>query len=413
VVLDTVRYDRFERRNGQPHLPHLERLAARGVRFDNAWSTSSWSLPSQASILTGRYPHEHGADWPDFRLAEGCPTLGEALTRRGYATGAFSGNAAWITPEYLGRGFLRFDVYRPEDLLRRTVVGRMADHFLCEVGYHSAGRGRKADRVNNRFLRFLDDYPDRPFFAYLCYMDVNQGFHACRYNAYFGRLAPTPEVVQAYDQSLQELDDQLGALLAELEQRGILENTVLIVTSDHGESFGADQTTDHDPPGHGTSLYLEQTKVPLLVVYPAWVPVGRKVTRTVSIRAIPATIAHLLGLPDSPFDGPPLLSPDGHEDVQRPGARGDAALATLKYGGRDIQSLIWDGWHYIADPKSEPSKEELYDTKSDLLERNNLAPRHPVLAPVQVRLQRLLSGRSELFPERPSGAGTASDALRP
>ena len=77
-------------------------------------------------------------------------------------TGAFSGNSAWVTPEYLGRGFLRFDVYTPEDLIRRTAHGRKLDGLLKTLGYYAAGRGKKAPELNSQFLRFLDDYPGRP-----------------------------------------------------------------------------------------------------------------------------------------------------------------------------------------------------------------------------------------------------------
>ena len=182
IVLDTVRYDSFARPGEKSLTPKLDRFVAKGVKFDNAWSTSSWSLPTQASIMTGRYPHEHGADWPGFRVNEKYPTVAEFFARHGYVTGAFSGNAAWITPEYLGRGFLRFEVYIPENLFRRTVYGRIIGLALGKVGYNDAGRGKKAPQLNAQFLQFIDDYQNRPFFAYLCYMDVNQYFHDRRFN---------------------------------------------------------------------------------------------------------------------------------------------------------------------------------------------------------------------------------------
>jgi arylsulfatase A-like enzyme len=398
IVLDTVRSDRFERPAEQSLTPHLDRLAAGGTRFVNAWSPSSWSLPTQASILAGLYPHEHGADWPDFRAAADAPWMSEFFAQRGYVSGAFSGNAAWITPEYLGRGFLRFDVYRLEDLLRRTVPGRAADRLLCKVGYHAAGRGKQAPEVNAQFLRFLDDYPGRPFFAYLCYMDVNQTFHDCRFNYYPGQYAPTPEVVAAYDRGLRTLDGQVAALFAELRRRGLLENTVVVVTSDHGESFGAAETTDHDPPGHGTSLYLEQTRVPLFVVYPGKVPAGLKIDQAVSTRAIPATITRLLGLRETPFTGEPLpLGPA----PSSPGGTEAAVLATLKYGERNQQSVTWNNWHYITDLKPVPQTEELYDLATDALAKNNLTSHDSVLALIRHQLEYLLSGRSQTAAEGP------------
>jgi arylsulfatase A-like enzyme len=389
IVMDTVRSDSFARLAEPSLTPHLDRLVANGVRFDNAWTTSSWSLASQASILTGRHPHEHGADWPHFRLSEQYPTLAEFFARRGYVTGAFSGNAAWVTPEYLGRGFLRFDVYLLEDLLRRTVYGRQISRPLATVGYHDAGRGKKASTLNAQFLKFIHDYRGRPFFAYLCYMDVNQSFHNRWLNYGFRKQAPMREVVKAYEQGLTALDTQIGDLFDKLRQQGILENTLVIITSDHGQSFGAAETSDHDPLCHGTSLYPEQIKVPLFVIFPGKLLIGRKVTRLVSTRAIPATITHALGLADSPFIGEPLPNIWGQES---PLEDGDACvLATLNYDDHTIQSVLWDRWQYINHLNNPYKSEELYDLARDPLARENLATFHLLLGRIRELLPQLLA----------------------
>lgn len=152
LVLDTVRWDSFQRPDGPSLTPNIDRIAARGATFRNAWAASSWSLPAQATILSGRYPHEHGADWPSLALAKDRPTLPGYFGRRGYVAGAFSGNSAWVVPEYLGSGFLRFRVYTLEDLLRRTTYGRMVGRASWVVGLHPAGRGKKAPTVNAQLL---------------------------------------------------------------------------------------------------------------------------------------------------------------------------------------------------------------------------------------------------------------------
>lgn len=393
IVLDTVRYDKFIRPGGRSLTPRLDKIMAKGVSFENAWSTTSWSLPSQASILTGRYPHEHGADWPRLELDEKYPTLGEFFAGHGYVTGAFSGNASWVTPEYLGRGFLRFDVYLLEDILRRTAYGRAVGRLLWEIGYHYAGRGKKAPEVNAEFLKFLDDYPDRPFFAYLCYMDVNQAFNNRRLNRGFWTAVPSAqEVVGAYDRGLKTLDQQVGDLLAELEKRGILNNSLLIVTSDHGESFGARSPDDHDPPGHGTSLYPEQTKVPLFVVYPDKIPGERKVQASVSLRQIPKTITQVLDLADSSFVGRPL--PIDADDRNASG-REAPVLATLKYDNQRVQSVIWRPWQYINNLNDPRNGEELYDLVQDPLAKNNLKPNFSILQKIAEIMEKLLAGGSE------------------
>jgi arylsulfatase A-like enzyme len=377
IVLDTVRADRFARPGETSLVPNLDRLAAQGARFENAWSTTSWSLPSQASILTGLYPHEHGADWPRARLGNKHATMAEFFAARGYITGAFSGNAAWMTPEYLGRGFLRFESYQLEDLLRRIVHGRKLDKFILEkVGYHSAGRGKKAPELNAEFLKFVDDYPGRPFFVYLCYMDVNQAYYDRKFNQGGPRPVPVQALVQAYDRALPVLDAQIGELLAELRRRGLLRKTVVVVTSDHGESFGAQYPGDHNPDDHQTSLYREQSTVPLLLFFPDKVPAGRSVSRAVSIRQIPATITQLLSLPDSPFPGDPLSAAWEQE-----GGTDDSDIAVLaelrNLQGKPISvSVISDHWQYIRNPidSGEIKKgEELYDLARDPSARHNLA----------------------------------------
>ena len=390
IVLDTVRYDRFIPRVGDSLTPHLDQITAKGVSFENAWSTTSWSLPSQASILTGRYPHEHGADWPGLKLDEKHPTLGEFFSKRGYVAGAFSGNAAWITPEYLGKGFLRFDVYILEDLLRRATYGRPLSRMLWEVGYHPAGRGKKAPQVNAEFLKFLDDYPDRPFFAYLCYMDVNQAFHHRRLNRAFWEPIPSVrEVIAAYDQSLNTLDRQIGDLLSELGRRDILQKTLVIITSDHGESFGAQGTHDHDLSGHGTSLYPEQTKVPLFVVYPQKVSVARKDKVNVSLRHIPQTIMQILNIDNSPFVGAALpITSDAIKALEHYEAH---VLATLNYNNQKVQSVFWHPYQYINNLNDPGNGEELYDLVSDPLARNNLKSNRSVIQQIAAVLDKLLA----------------------
>jgi arylsulfatase A-like enzyme len=393
IVMDTVRYDSFTRSAQKSLTPNLNHIVAKGISFDNAWATSSWSLASQASILTGRYPHEHGADWPHFMLDPKYPTLAEFFTSQGYVTGAFSGNSAWVTPEYLGQGFLRFDVYVLEDLLRRTVYGRILGLGLRKVGYHESGRGKKAPTLNRQFLKFINDYHDRPFFAYLCYMDVNQYFHDHWVNSRFLREAPMREVFQAYEDGLKVLDSQIADLLDELGRMGILKNTLVVITSDHGQSFGAAETNDHDPLGHGTSLYPEQTKVPLFVVFPGKVPAGKRVTHDVSTRAIAATITQILGLSDSPFNGAPLVTAQQQETSWE---ESDASvLATLNYDNRQIQMLISDRWQYIKNVNGNKNqKEELYNLRADPLARNNLAPNHAALSTLRDLMRQELDAGS-------------------
>jgi hypothetical protein len=352
IVLDTVRRDSVGGTSGLT--PNLDRLAGRGVTYANAWSTSSWSLPTQASILTGQYPHEHGADWPTLALRPASTTLAETLLARGYVTGAFSSNASWVTPEYLGRGFLRFDVYRMEDLLRRTTFGRALSRVADFFGLHYSGRGKPASQLNAEFLNFLDTYPDRPFFAYLCYMDANRILHRTSMGRPFWQPAATPrEIRLSYDAGVGELDAAVGELLSQLQARSMLQNTLLVVTSDHGESFGP-TLGDRTPEGHGTSLYPEQTRVPLIVVHPNGGRDGAVVVEPVSIRAVPATVLHALDMDDQRF---------GHRLPDRSDGGAPARpLLTLNYADRRLQSVVWADSQLIVDRAT--GQEELLDART-------------------------------------------------
>ena len=354
IVLDTVRRDSVEEE--RELTPTIQQLAARGTRYTNAWATSSWSLPSHATLLTGRHPHEHGADWPGLRLVPETSTLAEVLAAHGYVTGSFSGNANWVTPEYLGRGFARFRVYTFEQLFLRTTVGRaVSAGALKPLGVHPAGRGKRAPQLSRELLKFLEAHPDRPYFAYVTFMDVNQTFHRRRFaHRYWERPPSMAEVRDAYVDGLRRLDADVGRLLSELEARGALDNTVIVVASDHGESFGA-EVGDRDPTGHGTSLYPEQTRVPLIVVHPPKVAAGAHVGATVSIRSVPATIAALLGFEESFGDGAlPVMAAEPEP--------ADGALMTLRYDDHNAQAVAWGGWQLIHTLAPDgPPVEELLD----------------------------------------------------
>jgi arylsulfatase A-like enzyme len=392
IVMDTVRYDRFNQ-EGESLTPNIDRIGSMGANFENAWPTTSWTLPSHGSILTSYNPEEHGADWPGLKLDEKYPTLAEYFANQGYVTGAFSGNSAWVTPEYLGRGFLRFDVYIYQDFIRRTSLGRILNKLVEPFGLHYAGYGKKAPASNDQFLGFLDDYPDRPFFALLNYMDVNQALHNKGLNhGFWEATPPVEEIVQAYDLALHTLDNQIGALLDNLEKRDILDDTLVFITSDHGESFGAEYSKDHNPEGHGTSLYVEQVRVPLFVIYRGHVAPDQRISTNVSLRQIPATIIQLLGLENSPFQASPLPLQAVWENTNNSFA--EDILLTLNYNDHNIQSLVWDNWKYIHNVNDEQKKDELYDLIADPAEEFNLAGNHPAISDYREKLF-LILGQSK------------------
>jgi arylsulfatase A-like enzyme len=425
IVWDTVRAGNlglygYERRT----TPNLERLAGRGVRFDLAFATSSWTLPSHASLFTGRWPNELGVDWKSA-MAEGAPTLAEYLAARGYDTAGFVANLDYCSRETgLARGFAHYEDYplglyeaftRYVGLGRRLELLTWASVFnalLEKLSGHpvdlmprSREHAKNSTEVDGSLLDWLSwqQGRHRPFFAFLNYNDAHSPYEVPdRSTAGFG-LRPTSSrdrlillewngteksrlsyhdvrmAADVYDDCISYLDRRLGMLLDELGRRGVLDGTVVMVASDHGEHLG-----DHLLFFHGCSLYRQLVQVPLVMVDSNRVPAGRVVAEPISLREVPATVVDLLGLSQgSPFPGSSLArfwSPDQVAEAPLPLVApllmetGKPLLLTNQ--GREpaasgpMKSLVAGGMHYI---RSADGSEELYNLKYDPEERLNLA----------------------------------------
>ena len=319
IVLDTVRAQSLSL-HGNPKRtsPNLESLASTGVHFQSAISTSPWTLPSHASMFTGRFPHELSVGWYN-PLDSTYPTLSEILARQGYVTSGFVANTVFCSYESgLDRGFAHFEDYSvsPGELFRSLGLIRrpMLEFFSLRqlLGYYDLLGRKTAARVNQDFLTWLDRQPNRPFFAFLNYFDAHDPYlpqppfaitgpaSTAEYRLLWNwwtmdkRDLPPEKIddaLTAYEGCITYLDHQLGLLVESLRERGILKNTLLIITSDHGELFG-----EHDLFCHGHCLYRPVVQVPLMISYPTRVPPGLTVSQPVSLRDIPATVIDLLGL---------------------------------------------------------------------------------------------------------------------
>jgi arylsulfatase A-like enzyme len=326
IVLDTLREDHLSAYGyARQTTPRLDRLAAEGTLFERAFATASWTLPSHASIMTGRYPAEHGAGGSP--LDDRYTTLAEYLSTHGYATAGFVANAYYCGPRTgLGRGFDTYEAYFASvtDMAWHTVYGKMLLRLLTRVGYYDIPGRKRAGDVNREFLAWLDTARPAPFFAFLNYLDVHDPYiapppYGTRYSPHSNtgdrvnselfprdftgaRQLSSEEIqneIDGYDAALTYLDANLGALFDQLASRRLLDRTLIIVASDHGESFG-----NHGLYGHGNSMYRDLIHVPLIMRLPGAVPAGRRLADVVSLQAIPATVAELVGLePPSPFPG--------------------------------------------------------------------------------------------------------------
>ncbi len=416
IVIDTLRADHLSSYGyGRATSPQLDQLAKNGVLFQNAVAPCSWTLPSHASLLTGRYPFEHGLKnvqpwlgWGNKNL-NGFATLGEALQRSGYRTGAFSANRIFFTGNVgLGRGFIHFEDYfdSPADSFIRTLYGREFARFYLNrtekskvtrvfrflgmnawLDKDTEGSGdyggayakrKRAHEVNQELVQWIQRDRRRPFFAFLNYLDVHYA-----YGGPYGY--PKPEwdhgtTIDEYDAGVKYVDDYIGRLLRELQREGIAEKTIVIITSDHGESLG-----EHGMNYHGISLYWNLIHVPLIISYPEHLPAGLRVATPVSNAAIPATVMNLIGGKDQKeFPGPAL---NVLWDSSKTGLQWPDPVAQLGQNSvintqdrlvkgkiptaadGDMESLVTSRWHLIIHQKS---GEQLYDWTADPGESEDL-----------------------------------------
>jgi arylsulfatase A-like enzyme len=436
----------------------LSELASRGIRFECARSTCSWTLPSHASMFTGRWFHELSLGWlTPFDNQKS--TIAEFLGHHGYATAGFVANTSFCgSSSGLSRGFTQYEDHifpnltalKTCDIVSRAlenyeVVIYFAKDILRLIGcfdgvefIHELVNGNRKDaaEVNRELLDWLStrDQPDRPFFAFLNYFDAHY-----RYVLKPGRLrrfgaepdddykrilidhwqdmdkagvspAGVAFASDAYDDCIADLDEQVGKLIDTLDRRGILEHTWLIVVSDHGESFGEHSNIFC----HGTSLFDTELRVPLLIIPPSKMKAstGLAIRDAVSLRDIAATIVEMAGLTtSSPFPGDSLtrfwIRPSPASRSVEPASLSELVPNDPKnrnYWGLPPSlppraSLKDSEWSYMR--REVEVGEQLYHLTEDAREQHNLA-QDPSVQKTLSRLRASLDQRTEgpLLPSR-------------
>lgn len=380
----------------RPTSPGLDTLAARGVKFERAFAPAPWTLPSHASMFTGRPAHELNADWW-VPLDGRDRTLAEVFRDRGYRPFGVVANTMMATTETgLARGF---QAYRYAHISSATILNAAnVVRFLADSrplrrlirDYRMIGR-READRMNAEFFRELDATGARPFFAFVNYFDPHGPYtppepfasrfrHPGRGRSWLGRLwndgrpldkslfhlEDTVRIHGEYDGSVAYTADAVSRLLAELDRRGVLANTIVVVASDHGEEF-----YEHGHWEHSATLYQTALRIPLIVAGPG-VPAGIRVRAPVGASDIAATVLDLAGVPEhlpgrslARFWRDTSLAWDTVLSSRTPPPR-SAAPGDATHGW----SLVGGDLHYI---RTTRHTEELYNYVRDPLEQRDLA----------------------------------------
>jgi arylsulfatase A-like enzyme len=435
LVMDTVRADRLSLHGYKRETtPNLVRLAHKGVRFDQARSTAPWTLPSHASMFTGRWPHQTGVS-ENRRLDATHPTLAEFLSDRGYLTAGFVGNTYFCNSWFgLGRGFAHYKDFYDEDLvisitetLRCSALGRC----LLRIASLPLGverRRKDAAAVNHDFLEWLSEQDKgRPFFAFLNFFDAHTPYLLPEgAEPRFGPSVQDPADVallrkwndrpkkqvpeklanlasDSYDNCIAYVDSEVGKLLDELERRSLLDNTLIIITSDHGEHLG-----EHGLFGHGKSLYSQELHVPLVIIPPGGLANGRVVRAPVSLRDLPATVADVLGSQSSsPFPSASLArywnSRAADDRAQFTAVFSEVALRDTVSRNQSrppawrgpMKSIVSDSKSYI---RNADGREEVYDVLNDPAELRDLAGRSeldPLVEQLRDALEYIITSDSQ------------------
>jgi arylsulfatase A-like enzyme len=334
VVLDTVRADHLSVYGyGRRTTPNLENWAQEGVLFRNAISAADVTLSSHASIFTGLYTSWHGAhptpDASDLgRLEPSFRTLAEILSDAGYSTLAVLANYGYLRPEFgVAQGFGFYDVRWPVKTMGsadhsslRKLLRPVLDHVVPTDELDR--QYRRGDQITDGGLRVIKAMQGRndPFFLSLNYMDAHDPYTPPPpYRDLFPGRIPSFErsritelrrelakhrrpkdadailnyLVSRYDAGIAFMDSELKRLFDGMKQVGLYDNTLIIVTSDHGEAFG-----EHDDLGHPASVHQELVHVPLLIKYPRSVPseAGRQIEATVSGVDLLPTVLDTIGI---------------------------------------------------------------------------------------------------------------------
>jgi choline-sulfatase len=353
VTIDTLRADRLSCYGSRTvATPHLDAIAAAGALAQDASVQAPLTRPSHVTILTGRYPAEHGIrDNVAPALAPEVPTLAERLKAQGFATAAFVSSIVLSRQSGLARGF---DTYSD-----RFEAGVDDARFLNTIQ-------RRGDGPTSEAIAWLETQASARTFVWLHLYDPHDPYEppepfATRY----------PE--QPYDGEVAFADELVGRLDAALERLGRRRDTLLVVTSDHGEGLG-----DHGEAVHGFFVYESTLAVPLVLRGPG-IPAGtRLATTTRSVDLVP-TVLDLLGNPPDPsqkLSGRSLAAPlRGGPALPDEATYAESLTPLLHFGWSDLRALREGRFKYIAAPRP-----ELFDLKDDPGETRNIVATRPAKA---------------------------------
>ena len=432
ITLDTVRADHLSLLGYERDTtPNLKRLAQEATVYTQAIAPGNMTLSSHASMFTSLYPSWHQAHFDKGHdqaqpLDAKYPVLAQILADKGFDTIGIVSNYLFLSHGFgLDRGFTYHDSAGPPLMLTKSYVLRNAVRnflalFLEPWQYDSIFR--RAQDINDSALAILEKENPRKFFLFLNYMDAHGPYlPPARFATLFpgrdsrmiARHYPNMErqviaekrpisdrerrhLISQYDGGIAYMDACIGAFLDQLKQRGLYDNTLLIIAADHGEAFG-----ERNIMGHGLSVYQDEVHVPLLIKYPHSTA-GEVSGDPVSLIDLMPTVLDVLGygVPKN-IQGHSLLQRAPHDAVSESFPHPFASRWNPKYSQAE-QAIFSGSMKFI---ESSAGKKELYDLSRDPNELHNLLPAGPAPA-LETRLTDFMHAAARATKFQPPQVGS-------
>ncbi|MCO6430911.1 MAG: sulfatase [Deltaproteobacteria bacterium] len=401
ISLDTLRADRLGAYGySRPTSPSIDRLAKESALFVNAVSVTSWTLPAHVSLFTGLYPTTHGVRTRELgKIPPSTPLLAEILESRGYKNYGLMGGGYLGADHGFKRGFIKY----------------------ARVGNPAKFAFGKQVKQAEEILKSIPEH--HPYFLFLHTYDIHCPYETPpEYHSHFRSEGAAPidaskcgktfynqqnvtpqqalHLSDHYDASIRMVDDAFGKLIDYLKSRSDYDDTIIIVTSDHGEEF-----LEHGRIGHILSLNRELLMVPLIIKAPGAKP--RAIENTVSLVDITPTVLDLLNIEDLPkMDGRSLGKLlKGENSEIRPFQFSELEVDV------NLRSHYDDQYHTIVDLES--GSASLFDVTADSTEQNNIAEAQPEVLEERVsQLQKFVSGLISGLGESKSHSDKELEQLR-
>lgn len=400
ILIDTLRADHLPMYGySRQTAPNLSALAEQGMTFTSMYAQSSYTRPSVATLFSSLYPTVHKTNYGRDFLPSSIVTLAETLHEAGYETFGTSANSN-VAPMFgFAQGFDAFSVSNLKSSLRLTMLGSVIEDAFGDRGFRILETAivPRAEVITDDALKWSARNCKKPCFLYVHYIDPHAPYSPpSPYDQAFDRQSDPPirvggvdpiplakgpkrqawvgKTLDQYDGEILYTDHHIGRLLKGLKQFGILEQALVIVTSDHGEEF-----YEHGHQSHGNTLYEEVLRVPFMLSWPSRIPAGSTYENVAGLIDVMPTLLNFLDIaPPSGLQGISFADDLTKAGTAKPEKRFFAQLITDRLGLEMVRHRQYKFMRHVHGPREE--YEELYDLQRDPLERTNMAqqPRAPV-----------------------------------